>query len=419
MKYYVPKYYLGKLEKLVKALQKKTNVKFEYDENDAKIEKFVDHSTPEYKEYRYLAIGVELEIDYKVGDYELVAELEHTGNGNIIRQINFEIEVPKTYRSVPCQCEHCKTNRKRNNTFLLVDKQHNFKQVGKNCLNEYTGIDTLSIINKVSALGFLLQEDMLELDDEFKQWLTHSAPSYEPIDYMANLFYQIILKNGYSKVSPFEDLNNLQYCDELQPKVEEILNVVNTDWYNDDNDYCYNVKIVLGLEYVEPKHWKILLSYINSAMLYLQKQEQKKLELQGLTNEYLGNVGDRIEFEVKAIKLLYTRYTNYSYRGEENYVYRILTTTNNVVIWTTQLSLIKNSAPDCFMCQQKPFTKIKATIKDLKEYKGEKQTIITRGKCNQVELPKRKVKEIEYTKCNKDKCYVKERIDFDRVFGDF
>lgn len=372
MKYYVPKYYLDKLDKLVKALQKKTNVKYEVFEDDVKLETFVDHTTPAHRVYRYLVVGVELEIDYKVGDYELVAELEHSKNGNIIRQINLDIEVPKVYRDAPCRCEHCQTTRKRNNTFLLIDKDHNFKQVGKKCLNEYTGIDTLSIINKVSALGFLLQEDIADRDDEFRQWLISSAPNYDPLDYMANIMYQIILENGYSKDNHkiFENIREYQYRDDLQPKVEEILNVINTDWYNDDNDYCYNVKIILGLSYIEPKHWRLLLSYINSALNYLQKQEQKKLELEGLNNEYLGQVGDKITFDIKNIKVLYKVSTNYSYRGETSFVYRILTTTNNIVIWKTSTYLDVSDS--------KVWNLAKATIKKLNEYKGEKQTVVTR-----------------------------------------
>ena len=372
MKYYIPKYYLAKLEKLVKSLQKKTNVKFEIFEDDCKVETFVDHSTPEHKKYRYLTIAIELEVNYKVGDYEIVAELEHTGNGNIIRQINFEYEVPTLYRTTDCYCEHCQTKRKRNNTFLLVDKQHNFKQVGKTCLNDYTGIDTLSIVEKVSSISFLLQSEYLELDEDFKEYLRSSAPSYEPLDYMANLFYQIILNDGYSKNAndPFKDLDSYKYRKDLEDKVSEILNVVNTDWYNDNSNYCYNVKVVVGLNYIEYKHWRLLISYINSAMTYLGNQFE-------LNNNYLGNVGDKVEFEVRSVKLLYTkrveiRFNQYATTG----VYRIITTNNQIVIWNSS-----NDIPDNVKV-------IKGTIKSLNEYKGEKQTVITRGKIVEVNQPK-------------------------------
>ena len=379
MKYYIPKFYLEKLDKLVKALQKKTNVKYEVFEDDVKLESVKFYVRDNYtglvnpKVFKYLTIGVELEVNYKVGDYEIVAELEHTGSGNIIRQINLDIEVPKTYRDVPCRCEHCNTNRKRNNTFLLVDKDNNFKQVGKNCLNDYTGVDTLSILDKVNKLGFLLNEDF-EQDEEFKNYLINSAPKYEPLEYMANIMLQKVLEEGYTKDNDgiFYNLNEYRYKEELEPKVEEVLNVVNSDWYNDDSNYCYNVKTMLSSGYVEPRHWKMLISYINSALNYLQRKIQKQLEFEGLNNDYLGQVGDRITFDIKDIKLLYTSTTYFSYNGETNFTYRIITTTNNVVIWktTTYLDVATLTYPLLSLA--------KGTIKKLSEYKGEKQTIVTR-----------------------------------------
>lgn len=368
MKYYIPKFYLDKLEKLVKSLQKKTNVEFKVYEDDIKLETFIDHMSPEHKRYKYLTIGIELNIDYKVGDYEIVAELEHHSIGNIIRQINMDYEVPNQYKTCEPICEHCNKIRNRANTFLLVDKNNNFKQVGKTCLNDYTGIDTLSILNKVSSITFLLGNN-LENDDEFKEYLFNYSPKYEPLDYMANLFYQIVLNEGYSKnnENPFKHYEDYQYRKDLEPKVEELLNVVNTNWYNENSNYCHNVKVMLGLEFIEYRHWRLLLSYINSAMTYLGNQFI-------LNNEYLGNIGDKIEFDVRSIKLLYSKRVDIGYnRWTSTGVYRIITTTNQVVIWNSS-----NDIPD-------NVKHIKATIKKLTEYKGEKQTVITRGTFTQEE----------------------------------
>ena len=395
MKYYIPKYYLDKLNRIVKSLAKKTSVVYEVHEDDTKLESAQVFVQDEYtgavvmRNFNYVVVGVDLEINYKVGNYELVAELEHTGSGNIIRKINENYNVPVWYRDVNCKCDHCKTNRYRKNTFLLVDKTKDYddyKQVGSNCLNEYTGIDAESIAEKLSRIGPILRLALGECDemsDDFKEFLKESYRQYETVEEMSNLFYQILLKNGYSRdrENPFSELNNYQYDKNLEPKVKELLDVINTDWYEEENDYCYNVSVVLKLEYVEYKHWRILLSYLWSAMRYLEKQKIRELERAGLTQSYLGEVGQRIEFEVKDLKLLYTKWTNYSYQGEETYVYRILTTSNNVIIWSTGNPLTKKDSPDRFECYGKPFTKIKATIKNLEEYKGEKQTVVTRGVC--------------------------------------
>lgn len=358
MKYYIPRFNLEKLIKLVKRLSKKTDVKFSYDENDIKQECIILNDV----KYPYYTIGVELEINYKVGDYEVVAELEHTPNGNIIRQINKNYSVPVSYRNCPPTCEHCNKTRQRANTFLLVDKTNNFKQVGKSCLNEYTGYDALKLIEIVSNLSALLTDDYVE-DEEFLEFLRTTQCKYAPLEYVANIFYQILMKNGYKKDSldPFKGYDDFKYMESLESEVNNILNVVNTDWYN-DCEYCHNIKVMLGLECIEHKHWRLLLSYMNNAMLYLGSKN--------ITNEYLGKIGDKVELTVKSVKVLWTDANDYHYSHYNDsvvFTYRILTDSNNVVIWKTE-QLVENGM------------KIKATIKDLKTYKDEKQTVVTRGK---------------------------------------
>ena len=388
MWYYIPKYYLPKLNSLMKSLAKKTKVVYEVDENDTKLENAQFYVRDDesgnvvLRNFSYVVVNCNIEVDYKIGDYELVAELEHTGAGNIIRKINLKYDVPEMYRNTGCYCEHCKTNRARKNTFLLLDKSGNYKQVGSNCLNDYTGIDSESVVEKVSRLTFLLRSAEYgydQMEEEFREYLKNTYRHYETVEELSNLFYQILLKDGYSKESdnPFHDLNNIQYDKELQFKVDELLDVINTNWYEEDNDYCHNVKMVLNLWYVEPKHWRILLSYLNSAMLYLERQKARELERQGLKNEYLGEIGQRIEFEVKSFKLLYTYYTYYTPYGEENYCYRFLTPDNHIIIWSTSGRI--KEVEKGFELNDKFFKKLKGTIKNLEEYKGEKQTVITRG----------------------------------------
>ena len=351
MKYYIPEYNLGKLKKLVNRLSKKTKVEFSYDENDVKQEKLVLND----EVYPYMTIGVNLDIDYKVGDYEVVAELEHQENGNIIRQINHNYKVPTQYRTCKPHCEHCNKLRRRANTFLLVDNNNNFKQVGKSCLNDYTGYDTLKLVELVSSLNFLLGAN--EYDEDFIEFV--KLCKWDSLKEMANRFYQLLLAKGYNKENTFDGLDDFHYNEELDEKIEEILNVVNTDWYNDDSNYCYNVKVVLGMEYIEYKHWKLLISYINSAMTYLMNKNVK--------NEYIGKIGDRIEFTIKSIKVLFRTENYHSYYSDDYiFTYRILTNDGYVIIWKTNKDLEIDMT-------------IKATIKEYKEYKGEKQTVITRG----------------------------------------
>jgi hypothetical protein len=96
------------------------------------------------------------------------------------------------------------------------------------------------------------------------------------------------------------------------------------------------------------------------------ENEMKERELRTPSN-YIGSVGDRIVF--KAIpKCIYSTQSQFGYF----YIYKMVVN-NNVVIWNTS----KNLEDDV----EFEFT---ATIKEHIEYRGEKQTEITRARTKRI-----------------------------------
>ena len=354
MKYYIPKFNLKKLISLMNRLAKKTTVKLVYDENKTRLARvLIDDGV--YATYN--EIEVEIEVDYKVGDYQIVAELEHTDAGNILRRINNELEIPVRYRDCKPYCEHCKTLRYRKNTFLLVDKSGDYKQVGSNCLNDYTGYDSQRIAEMCSDLSKLLNRPVEE-DEDFMDYL--GSLDWDDLKCMANKMYQILLDRGYDREDPFRGLSDYSYDEKLEPVVDELLKVINTDWFV-DNEYCHNIKVLLQMQWIESKHWRLLISYLWSAMRYLDSKNIK--------NEWLGKVGDRVTFKCKSVKVLWANYNRWEssyYNDVYDYTYRIITTEGFIIVWSTGKEL---KADDV----------VKATIKSLDTYKDEKQTVVTRG----------------------------------------
>lgn len=80
---------------------------------------------------------------------------------------------------------------------------------------------------------------------------------------------------------------------------------------------------------------------------------------------FVGNIGDRIVINVAEVKSLYTKSGPNSWISGST-VYRIVDSEGHIFIWSTGSWL-----GDC--------KAIKATIKDHSTYKGESQTVITRG----------------------------------------
>lgn len=54
----------------------------------------------------------------KVDGWEFVAVVQHTEEGNILRNISDQ-EIPEKYRNTSNYCDHCKVQRNRKDTYIL------------------------------------------------------------------------------------------------------------------------------------------------------------------------------------------------------------------------------------------------------------------------------------------------------------
>lgn len=96
-------------------------------------------------------------------------------------------------------------------------------------------------------------------------------------------------------------------------------------------------------------------------------------------SEYVGNVGDKITVDV-TIKRISSFDTHFSYHGETQWVYKFEDKDGNIYIWKTSTGLDKEVNGHLRPMEENDTCKISGTIKDHKEYRGEKETILTRVK---------------------------------------
>lgn len=92
-------------------------------------------------------------------------------------------------------------------------------------------------------------------------------------------------------------------------------------------------------------------------------------------SEYVGELGQKLELKVKYIRY-FTYETHFSYYGEMNFIYKFADENGNTVVWKTSKCL-------CDELQQESYYIIKGTVKELSEYRGDKQTVLTRCKINE------------------------------------
>lgn len=306
----------------------------------------------------------------QLGDFEVIAVIEHFKPENLIHIIKENSIVPLKYRTAKSVCEHCNSNRQRNKTVLLQDTNGNIKQVGTSCIKEYTGIDGVSVI---SAYMELQNISVKEINIDFNR--ARSLPKLDKtIDYLTACI-QLIKTIGYVK----SDDNNCtkdkageiagteKQDNKYNQLAQDTLNYFLTHVFSESETFLNNIKVLLSQNYTKPNG---LIAYAYLAYeKQLEIETKKKAEQQNKKeSNYIGTVGEKIETELKLKK--YFCYESF-YGVQKIYLFE-----------DVQGNLYKWNSTNSIGIEEGEQIKLKGTIKAHEEYKQEKQTVLTRCKVN-------------------------------------
>jgi hypothetical protein len=109
----------------------------------------------------------------RIDGWTLVAALTHVeGVGTVLRVCPgvpvTEGELKRYRDASPDNCDHCHTSRRRSDTFVVRDREGELSQVGRQCLQAYTGLaDPLALCSTAEILFSLSQLLSDSEDDEF------------------------------------------------------------------------------------------------------------------------------------------------------------------------------------------------------------------------------------------------------------
>lgn len=97
-------------------------------------------------------------------------------------------------------------------------------------------------------------------------------------------------------------------------------------------------------------------------------------------SKYIGKVGKRVTCDVILINGI-SYISRFSYIEQENYIYIMKDDSGNVFVWKTSKTLVfdvPGKIGQCDCIRKGDRMKITGTVKEHKDYKGEKQTVLTR-----------------------------------------
>lgn len=400
--------YDGNIPKFEKALNRiknkceKYNCPFIYNEvgEEFKTETIseLDDGTPLEHEIEITRRFVIIEVEAKpvIANWELVASLEHTESGNIIHSINNDVEVPKRYYNVAPHCEHCNVKRYRKNSFIIHNvKTNEFKQVGKTCLNDFTGN-----VNAEWLASFYSMFSKLAIFEAPQGGYSNGERYFSVIDLLT---YTVAITNiyGYCKSGsdnatgetvkdfyivnecggyPFREVNkrikermqsvSFKITEHDRSTAKEVIAYVNT--MEDANNYTHNIKTLCASDMVSYSNVNLLVSAITCYNRNLErkaKEEARKKETS--KSNYVGNIKDRLTISIASWKCLTSWASCYNgYNETTTFLYQFIDNDGNIFIWKTQK----------FFDDDITLHEITGTVKAHNVFRDAKQTELTRCK---------------------------------------
>ena len=111
------------------------------------------------------------------------------------------------------------------------------------------------------------------------------------------------------------------------------------------------------------------------------KAENERLLAEKALSHYVGEVGEKVDIRARYIKTAWFEVQSFRGYGTETMYVHTFKIGNDTIIWKTTASLGKwNDNDEWESFEEGSQVHIKGTIKEHKEYDGEKQTVLTRCK---------------------------------------
>jgi hypothetical protein len=340
----------------------------------------------------------------KLNGWTFAATLQHSEDGNILRTVpGLDVDLPEEFRtSDPSRCDQCHINRYRIDTYVVKHDDGRWAQVGSTCLRDFLGHKNPHAIAAMAEWMSLIRE-AAEGMSEGGGW-AYGAPSSlllsEALAYVA----ESVIRSGWVSRGKAKDLDKrasadaaldamesaakgrgcgrgCRYdkpCDVHFTPSEQAIALTDTalEWGREwiekrlakdpDNDYVWNLRVSLAGDTVPIRSFGIAASLIGVYQNEQARLAKERAAAANTTSEWIGEIGGKIELDVCVESV---RYLDGAYGTTTLINYR--DSVGNVFVWFG--SGYKDVKPGDTI-------RIKGTIKGHDEFRGVKQTTLTRVK---------------------------------------
>lgn len=354
-------------------------------------DEFFNNSIRTWKELvKY--IDIDVEGNAAINGWQYAASLEYTTAGNIISGVA-GIEIPERYYTCDPWCEHCKTMRDRKYSYIVFNEESGeFKQVGKSCLRDFTG-------GLSAEQAALVESFFKECEQSEEIHLGSIGKTYFKVQDFMNYLAETIRIYGYCK----RDGQNISTADRaeelyrsgnrmrISERAEERVRDAKSKGFDVDNaesvelaekvrqwivscerndNYYHNLKVACSLECGDYTVIGLLASAFpayNRELEYEAERRAKEAKEAAAraASSWMGKVGDKVSFKVTDYYVISSWDTQWGTTA----VFKLVSEDGREATWKTSNWITSDDVIG---------KTIKGTIKELKEFRGVKQTELTR-----------------------------------------
>jgi hypothetical protein len=362
---------------------------FTYNIEDSYIKKVHDEYLRCQRKVEVVDVTVTImtpEVKYE--DYEYVATLKSSNKSNEVYPIEkYKDDDFSQYFDTSFRCDHCNTKRARNQVHLFRDKNGKEIMVANSCSQDYFGID---VSGKIASILWY----RANIVKEFGDLGGYIANDFDVEEYTKLVFGIIHRDGGYKKTVPgdafepyqmgtkdiarcctIKDINNIQDSrglDSAYAERENVMRIADENGFDFDEYISYWENIdVNGNTFINNCRSAVFSDddkegFRAYSVWHIVKAEwdkkTKETEAKNSLNEYIGEVGAKIELTltVHKYRLIESDY------GSSIFVSSFDTDGRNVVFFD-------NKCRDYEIGQ---VINVTAKVKKHEEYNGRKQTTI-------------------------------------------
>ena len=349
------------------------------------------------------AIYFNVTINGEVPRYDgwgFTASLELTDEGSLIRTMP-GMECPPEHRERGNVCDHCGTNRRRANTYVVVHDDGRSMNVGKNCLKDFMGSNRLNPALFANYFSYLL--DCFDSPEGFGGF-RHGDPTYD-IATVLEVTGAVISSYGWvsggmiqagkhpgpstaSEVRTFLNYNDKHASQSeklMVAKVKAELEATRelriaegqaaVAWITGEehakpaNDYIHTIRVLAKRGWLGKKDFGFGCSILSGWRNAMNRKADREREAAAsgkvpVESQHVGTIKERREFTLK--------------------VNRVMALAGDFGV--THLHLMEDADGNRFkwfgtttsLDESEDFVTVKATVKNHGEYKGIKETILNR-----------------------------------------